>query len=165
MYKNRGKGGKLNRSEVVTIRLDPRLRYLAELASRQQRRTMSSFIESAIERSLGNVYIDERKTASLAKAAAELWDVNGADRFVQLATRHPNLLTHEEEVLWKLLRNTAALRTMEDGRLVVNLPLLRQHWSEIVDLFQGTDADNYKRDLERMEAFFKKATSPPPPES
>ena len=45
-------GGKLARSEVVTVRLDPRLRYLANLVARKQRRTLSSFIEWAIEESL-----------------------------------------------------------------------------------------------------------------
>ena len=47
---------KLNRSETVTVRLDPRLNYLAELAGRAQRRTKSSFIEWAVQeavRSLG----------------------------------------------------------------------------------------------------------------
>ena len=32
-------GGKLSRSETVTVRLDPKLRYLAELAARIHRRT------------------------------------------------------------------------------------------------------------------------------
>ena len=44
--KDRG-GSKLNRTETVTIRLDPKLRYLTELAARKQRRTVSSFIEWA----------------------------------------------------------------------------------------------------------------------
>ena len=35
-------GGKLSRSETVTVRLDPKLRYLAELAARIHRRTLSS---------------------------------------------------------------------------------------------------------------------------
>jgi hypothetical protein len=33
-------GGKLSRSETVTVRLDPKLRYLAELAALKQRRTL-----------------------------------------------------------------------------------------------------------------------------
>ena len=41
--KRKGGGGKLARSETVTVRLDPKLRYLAELAARIQRRSVSSF--------------------------------------------------------------------------------------------------------------------------
>ena len=40
------------KSEVVTVRLDPKLKYVAELAARRQRRTLSSYIEWAIEDSL-----------------------------------------------------------------------------------------------------------------
>jgi hypothetical protein len=46
----KGGGGKLSRSETVTVRLDPKLRYLAELAARLHRRTLSSYIEWAIKR-------------------------------------------------------------------------------------------------------------------
>lgn len=45
-------GSKLNRSETVTIRLDPRLNYLTDLAARCQRRTKSSFIEWVIKETL-----------------------------------------------------------------------------------------------------------------
>ena len=46
----KGGGGKLSRSETVTVRLDPRLRYLAELAARLHRRTLSSYVEWEIGR-------------------------------------------------------------------------------------------------------------------
>lgn len=35
----------MTRSETVTMRLTPKLRYLAELAARKHRRTLSSYIE------------------------------------------------------------------------------------------------------------------------
>src|SRR5688572_20503606 len=55
-------GAKLNRSETVTVRLDPKLNYLCELAARAQRRTKSSFIEWAIADSLGSVSLPEVTT-------------------------------------------------------------------------------------------------------
>ena len=48
----KGGGGKLSRSETVTVRLDPKLRYLAELAARLHRRTLSSYIEWSIKEAL-----------------------------------------------------------------------------------------------------------------
>lgn len=45
----RNGGSKLSRSETVTVRLDPMTRYLAVLAGRNQRRTLSSYIEWAIQ--------------------------------------------------------------------------------------------------------------------
>ena len=38
-----------------------------------------------------------------------LWDVDDADRFAKLALRYPHLLTHEEQVRWKLIRETVML--------------------------------------------------------
>jgi len=107
--KRKGGGGKLTRTETVTVRLDPKLRYLAELAALKQRRTVSSFIEWAIEDSLGRVYLQEGgygndPGTSVADAAAKLWDVDDADRFAKLALSYPDLLTHEEQKRWKLIR-------------------------------------------------------------
>lgn len=103
-------GGKLSRSETVTVRLDPKLRYLAELAARKQRRTLSSYIEWAIEDSLQRVALDiNDSNSSVANEAEALWDVDDADRFAKLALRHSDLMTHEEQVLWKLVRENGYL--------------------------------------------------------
>ncbi|MDR2330278.1 MAG: hypothetical protein LBE58_11805, partial [Comamonas sp.] len=85
-------GGKLSRSETVTVRLDPKLRYLAELAARRQRRTVSSYVEWAIEDSLKHISLNVNSSGVLAEEAEALWDVDEADRFARLALRHPDLL-------------------------------------------------------------------------
>lgn len=103
--KRRG-GGKLSRSETVTVRLDPKLRYLAELAARKQRRTLSSYIEWALEDSLKSTVLAQDfrgNGTTVADEASNLWDVDEADRFAKLALRYPYLLTHDEQVRWKLI--------------------------------------------------------------
>lgn len=102
-------GGKLARSETVTVRLDPKLRYLADLAARKQRRTLSSYIEWAIEDSLDRTQLTPSINSSLADETGALWDVDEADRFAKLALRHPELLSHEEQVRWKLIRENGYL--------------------------------------------------------
>lgn len=104
-------GSKLSRSEITTVRLDPKLRYLAELAARKQRRTLSSFIEWAIEDSLDRFNIREWDDGSitLLSKAEELWDVDEADRFAKLALNFPELLTHDEQVIWKLVKENGFL--------------------------------------------------------
>jgi len=107
-----GGGGKLSRSETVTVRLDPKLRYLATLAARKQRRTLSSFIEWAVEEALKRVQIVEAPDPKTVIDEGEnLWDVDEPDRFVKLAQHFPELLTFEEQSLWKSIR--------EDPDLVV----------------------------------------------
>jgi hypothetical protein len=114
----KGGGSKLTRTQTVTVRLDPKLRYLAELAARKHRRTLSSFIEWAIEESLSNVLLTEpsakhKSGVGVAAMAEILWDVDEADRFAKLAFNCRELLNHEEQVLWKLAREQAFL--WEDG--------------------------------------------------
>jgi len=52
MEHNRGGGAKLNRSEVVYVRLDPMVHQGAQLAAARERRTLSSFVECAVEERL-----------------------------------------------------------------------------------------------------------------
>jgi hypothetical protein len=96
------------KSQIVSVRLDPQLKYLAELAARKQRRPLSSFIEWAIENVLNEVSPaptnDPYTERSFNNVASELWDVDEPDRFVKLAFAYPDLLDHEEQRLWKILK-------------------------------------------------------------
>ena len=103
-------GGRLQRSEVVTVRLDPKLNHLCELAARAQRRTKSSFIEWAIAHSLNSVQVpgtgggfNEDPDVSISDLAERLWDVDEPDRLIALANYAPALLTHDEQLIWKLI--------------------------------------------------------------
>lgn len=105
-------GGKLSRSQVITVRLDPRLRHGAEIASRKQRRTVSSFVEWAVEQALAQVKLEvvdkfdarQSRDCSAAEALDEVWDIDAADRFVKLAIQLPDLLNHDEQIIWKRVR-------------------------------------------------------------
>lgn len=113
MASNKKGGAKLSRSETVTVRLDPKLNYLCELAARAQRRTKSSFIEWAIADSLKHVQLpevpyDERgfegEDPTVQEKASQLWHVDEPDRVAALAIIAPALLTHEEQLIWRLVR-------------------------------------------------------------
>jgi hypothetical protein len=103
--KKKGAGGKLSRSEIITVRLDPKLRFAAELAARKQRRTLSSFVEWAIEEAVRNstVSMIDDTTGTVWQAMMQVWDVEEADRLVKLAINFPELLTFDEERLWKII--------------------------------------------------------------
>lgn len=144
-------GSKLTRSETVTVRLDPKLRYLAELAARKQRRTLSSFIEWAIEDSLGRVEIylgsgyNNDPSRSVADESNQLWDVDEADRFCKLAQHYPELMTHDEQRLWKLIKELDCSITGEKGeqtwRLFIDgrpiYPAIRKLWDSLQDYLNG----------------------------
>jgi hypothetical protein len=151
--RRKGSGGKLSRSETVTVRLDPKLRYLADLAARKQRRTLSSFIEWAIEDTLNRVIIehDGPGSQSIADQAAQLWDVDEPDRFTRLALNHPDLLAHDEQVVWKLIRENGFLWR---GRYINNewtwqvhagsliIERLRKYWDKFVGVAKGEQTND-----------------------
>ena len=135
-------GGKLNRTQTVTLRLDPRLRYLTDLGARMQRRTTSGFIEWAIEEAIESLemYYDKENGVShtLASESFWLWDVDEPDRFVKLADRHSNLLTHDEQVLWKIITEAKFLYNENydnpTGAPIyprLDVRLVRKYWSEL----------------------------------
>src|SRR5262249_53773761 len=145
-----GGGSKLQRTETVTLRLDPKLRYLTELAARKQRRTVSSFIEWAIEQALFLVKLELDEASpptNLVEAAALFWDPDEADRFAKLALNYPDLLTYDEQVLWKLIQDCEALwlvdfdkRKGHPGYQIDDLlryPALRKHWETLNKVASG----------------------------
>ena len=139
-----------SKTKVVGVRLDPRLRYLTELGARKQRRSISSFIEWAIEESLGRVTLEDglNQSPTVADEASALWDVDDADRFAKLALRYPDLLTHEEQVLWKLVRENGYVWrgsyktgvwhwTVEESGLIFDR--LRKSWSIFNAVAKGAE--------------------------
>jgi hypothetical protein len=140
------------KSEVVTVRLDPKLKYVAELAARRQRRTLSSYIEWAIEDSLSRVHpayeVQGEMEPTFADKASSLWDVDEADRFARLALNYSDLLDHEEQRVWKLVRECGALwrggyRTrLEDwtwkvSEETLDWKKLREHWETFRQVASG----------------------------
>lgn len=95
--KRKGGGAKISRSETVSVRFDPRLRWLAEIAARIQRRSVSSYIEAAVEQNLHDVLLEKEPRVSVADNAKLLWKMSEAARLARLSRLYPHLLTHEEE--------------------------------------------------------------------
>jgi hypothetical protein len=168
--KRKAGGSKLARSETVTVRLDPKLRYLAELAARHQRRTLSSYVEWAIEDSLRWINLDSGTT--LHQSAERLWDVDEPDRFVRLALSYEHMLTHEEQVIWKLIRENGYLWR---GRYDANhrwtwqirhesliFERLRESWNKFVAVAKGEAAkDSLPTRLLRSRTWQKRFRSSP----
>ncbi len=143
----------LKRTQVVTIRLDPKLKYFAELAARRQRRPLSSYIEWAVEQSLALVQpaydpSEDHIPDTLKDVVPILWDIDEADRFVKLARRYPDLLNHEEQRLWKLIRENgyiwgAKFNEQKDEWVwnaslgSINWQRLREHWENFLNVARG----------------------------
>jgi len=149
-------GGKLSRSETVTVRLDPKLNYLCELGARAQRRTKSSFIEWAIANSLEDVDVPasgwNNEPLRLAHQAEQLWRVDEPDRVAALALTTPSLMTHEEQLIWRFVRENGFLwrgKYGAENRWVWDikednliLERLRTHWDAFRQVaLEGADEE------------------------
>lgn len=102
------------RTEVFAMRLDPKLKYLAEIAARQQRRSLANFIEWSIASALDKVSLDEGLTVS--KAVTKLWALDEPDRLMQLAEYFPDLLTYDEQLIWQLIQEH---RVFDENSLLI----------------------------------------------
>ena len=122
-------------SQILTVRIDSKLRYAAELAARRQRRTLSSFIQSALEQATREVTLafeldidmeNMGKKPSAYEFAERSWDVNGLSRLFYLAAAYPHLLDHKEEILWSYYREFRGLGGRYDPKLVTETEQLEQ---------------------------------------
>jgi hypothetical protein len=94
-----------NRSDNFNLRFDPRLKYLAGIQARNERRTLSHLVESAVEAYLQSSGITTNgKKESMIALSDDLWSISQGGRFVLLAENFPHLLTFEEEYLWEIIQ-------------------------------------------------------------
>jgi hypothetical protein len=187
--KKKGGGGKLSRSEIVTVRLDPKLRFAVELAARKQRRTASSFIEWAIteaikrlpvrihamkkkinvpqgayeipeelpigeclqylqQLNLGEFNINKKTVHEIVK---DVWHPDESHRFVLLAIKYPELLTHDEEVLWNLIDETSEVwrYPKEENIKIPIYAELKRRWEEFKRAASGASGKVSARGRQR----------------
>jgi len=139
--KRRSKPG-VSRTEVFAFRMDPRMKYLSELAARKQRRSLANFIEWAVESALEKTMIGEGD--SLLLQAKKLWDLDPLDRLLRLSEHYPDLLTYEEQMMIRIIE-THFYWPEEGGRVEFivngepNLDLVRRCFSEIKALANGEE--------------------------
>ncbi len=133
----------VNRTEVFGFRMDPRMKYLSELAARKQRRSLANFIEWAVETALENTVIGEGE--SLLMQAKKLWDVDPSDRLLRLAKHYPDLLTYEEQMIIRIIETHVYWAEEESQKVTfevkgkVNHALVRACWDEIKALANGEE--------------------------
>ena len=146
------------KGEVVTLRLTPRIRYGLELLARQQRRTLSSVAEWAFYEAFKTESIapstGEEKT--LKEALDDLWDPVEPDRLVKLAQKYPSLLTYEEDLIWKVIKEEPSfwleLKSGTGGLLGYAPPQpdmkrIRRLWPAIKEAASGEGVDFARLDV------------------
>lgn len=155
-------GSKLNRTELVQVRIDARLRFLAEIASKAQIRTLSSFIESSMEKQLHEVSIthlisntdffekNEAGQITVTEFGKKIWDTDNLIRFIRLAQNAPIFLTADEQEIWDAICNQPCfwIHSPTSNERVPFIKLIRSMWDELelVEI-QGLNLQTLKEKL------------------
>ena len=100
----------INRTESLTIRLDPKTRFALEFVSRITKQTITTVVESAIRDIAEKTYSDISKTYTDNYKEVNdtnwkyYWDVNEGVRFINLA-KYPNTNpTYDEEEILEFIK-------------------------------------------------------------
>ena len=119
-----------NKSEVVTLRLDPKTRFGLELLSRKQYRTLSSVVEWSINKTL--------KGTNGILDLDNIWDVYESDRLVKTALYQPNLLNYDEQLIWKVIEENYHI-DLGDNNYAPDAPFkeIRKHYDIIKQVASG----------------------------
>lgn len=169
----KGAGSKLGRTETVSIRLDPRLNYLCELAARSQRRTKSSFIEATLAEQIQTQVINKWRNAdsfepdTFGERADILWHVRESQRLVSLGIIAPELLTFEEQHIWSVIEENGYfwLGRWEKQKWKYNVDLEKiirervdEYWEDILAVAAG------EKDLNVLPVVSQKSAKQEPEE-
>jgi hypothetical protein len=132
------------RTEVFALRLDPKLKYLAEIAARKQRRSLANYVEWAIERTFDTVVLSGDEGNTVSEASSRLWALDESDRLVKLAKNFPDLMTYEEQLIWRAICEYSVFKTETKELIMFRMEgdlsyhLIRECWPQLKAYALGT---------------------------
>jgi|GEM_PF-2051994 len=104
--------GKQNKLAPVSFRLDPKIKFAAEIMARHQRRSLASTVEWALLRSMeGSVHVGAGKGdgITLNELVNTAWNEDDFVRAVNVAFMVPHLATHEEACIRTIIVSSPPL--------------------------------------------------------
>jgi hypothetical protein len=150
-------GAKTSRSETVSIRLDPRRRYLAEVAARANQVTLSAFIDLCVAHVLANamgipaVHINDPERMSdllVPKWADKFWHPDELHRFVMLASERFDLLQDAEPIMWMhITKDQRFWKGKERTVRNCDFDLLRSEWTSLCEKLDSEQSRNLREEM------------------
>lgn len=99
--------GTVVKTETLTLRINAKLKYVLELVARKQHRNLSEVTSWCIEQALINQPEGAQSLGlgEFPKTVDVLWSPYESDRLVLLAIQRPDLMTYEEDVIWRFIKD------------------------------------------------------------
>ena len=123
--KRKKSGSKNNRCEIIQVRVDPILRFAAEIGAVEQKRSTSSFFEFCATEYLN---IAKFQDVTVLEFAYSIWDRDVIVRTLNLAQAAPNLLNSEQILVWRIIKNEPLFWCNNKPNIV----LIRLMWEDII---------------------------------
>lgn len=116
------------KGKLISLRLTPKMRYCVELLARVQRRNS---ITAVIEFALDSLMQDSKSglyDASGSYLPDLIWDEDEIYCFVKLCLHRPELLTYDEELVWRVIEGNGGY--WKEFR-VPDFEKIKTEWNEI----------------------------------
>lgn len=84
-------------TQVLAVRLDPKLKFGVALAARAQHRSMTSFVEWQIARAVRDAEVEG--LGKVTDLVEKLWDYSELERLRRMKKICPSLMTYEETTM------------------------------------------------------------------
>lgn len=129
------KKSKKNTTSVnLSLRLDPRSKYLIDLLARQQKRTITGVIEWAVERAGTEAIFDNENGLNFLEVIDSLWSTDESMRLANLAQARPDLLDYDELRIWETIKASPDFWYKNDwGNTSLDTTTLQEHWDSLLE--------------------------------
>lgn len=126
----KAKKGVQLKTEGLTIRMNPQVKFALELMARKQHRTLTLVVEWALQQAIAD------PQQGLGDLLDKVWDPLEADRFIKMALNCPELLTYEEQLVWKVIREEAYFCNGKDCKGLYES--VRKQWDVLEQVLDGS---------------------------
>jgi len=116
------------KSETLTIRIDARSRFGLDILGRLKRRSVSELVLDEIREVMQRELPKHSRGGKQVGLMDAVWDVFEQDRLVKLALYDPQLLTDEEQKLWRVISEDREYLPKRDAP---NFAAIRRDWKQI----------------------------------
>jgi hypothetical protein len=129
-----------------SMKISPRLKYLAGLAARAQGKTLSGYVEATLEKSFEGIKITDDQEGynsepkpgkTLAELAEALYPGTEAGRFIALVHTAPWLFDDGESRLLRILQHSDYFAPLSKGARILNSNRIQEHWTILAAIRDG----------------------------
>lgn len=127
----------------VSLRIDPKTKYLIDLLARDQKRTITGVIEWAIERAAAQERFDNDSNTFYDEVIDDLWSTDESIRLITLALSKPSLLDYDQTRIWETIQASPDFwRISNPGSAPklhkewIDAPMIQAYWEPLLDHVQ-----------------------------